>query len=169
MSLLTSVSGAGRALSLTVDTALLFGDSVVLLLPVVVCQVYVHFMHTIAVCSFLYLAAARGALLFLKKLEEETQQRPVAGTSHGTSRAPGFGLMGAQGGGLGSDALPPKAFILSLKAYYSALAGELTEAEEMLEEVQKGIEKAMGMDPVVRGSWHKAKAELARVSASVLR
>lgn len=102
----------------------------------------------------------RGSLLFLKKLEEDAKQASSSRSSHGT---PGFGLIGAQGGGgIGSDALPPRAFLLSLRAYHSALAGELTEAEEMLEEVQKAMEKLMGVDPVVRGAWHRAAAELAR-------
>ncbi|KAL8442202.1 hypothetical protein Emed_007400 [Eimeria media] len=109
-------------------------------------------------------AAPSGALLFLNKLEEETQQSAVpGGAPRGGSRGPGFGLVGAPGsGGLGSDAVAPRAYLLSLKAYFSALAKQLTEAEEMSEEVQQKIEKALGIDPVVRGAWHRAEAELAR-------
>ncbi|KAL8455900.1 hypothetical protein Emag_000274 [Eimeria magna] len=107
----------------------------------------------------------RGALLVLSKLEEETQQPATSGgVPRGGSRGPGFGLVGAPGGGgLGSDAVAPRAYLLSLKAFHAAFAGQLAEAEQMSEEVQQKIEKALGIDPVVRGAWHRAEAELARV------
>ncbi|KAL8429383.1 hypothetical protein Efla_001221 [Eimeria flavescens] len=106
----------------------------------------------------------RGALLFLKKLEEETRPPAAAeGAPRGAPGGAGLGMLGAQrAGGLGSDAVGPNAFLLSLKALHSALAGDLEEAEETLEEAEKKTEKAMGLDPVVRAAWRKAAAELAR-------
>ncbi|XP_026193530.1 26S proteasome non-ATPase regulatory subunit 13 homolog A [Cyclospora cayetanensis] len=70
--------------------------------------------------------------------------------------------MGGTGSALASGNPAPRAFLLSLRAFHLALAGELTEAEELLEDTKKEMEKVLGLDPAVRAAAHRARAELAR-------